>query len=438
MSVKATGSYRKYSNEVSDESVKKLYVAALDACDIHWLGELSATEFLVLYFVIKRTVKFGKTEVAIPLRHFREGVKSRDTGEVVIAGLTLTHETITAVLGRLTARGLVTFERKRDGNTYEMARIGLCLDAIFEPVTVEIGEHEVGKLPIPRSKKFAIDHKNEAENDEEGGVRKPARGGAEIRMRKQHKVNDRSKEQNLPVADAPGRAEGKSSSPSSRNGFATAQEAIAFSTARVTRSREEKAARAARVTIPTMDQFRALWQTAMLRHWPTVPVVVSTLREWGMFKQSLKTATLTVPVADVVEYAIEHWQTIINTQFVGYRAVKANAVGAAPNMNFFLQHFRRFIEAIANTRAAEERKRKVTTVTDEKKTENETAALKRELAAALRDKEKLLERHREDQRIIRATEKKLEEGGRPRRVPLRRESLQPLEDDDVPLGKWNG
>jgi DNA-binding transcriptional ArsR family regulator len=430
MSVKATTYYTKFCNDRSQKEVKMLYVAALDAYDVHWMGEVAgASDALVLYFVIKRTIKFGKLDVAIPLRHFREGVKTQETGEIVVSGLPLTHETVTAALGRLKDRGLVTFERKKEGRAYEMTRISLLLDAVLAPVTIEIGEDDVGKLSIPRSKKYARD----SENGDERGVRKSAEGCAEIRMRKQHNVNNvnKIKNQTLSAADA---AENVG-----RKSFDTAVEAIATSNLRIRRSREVKAASAAAAPgAPKLNEFRALWQQHMLQHWPTVPVVSATQAEWGMFKRALASVENTVPLSELVEYAIAGWSSIINIDLHWMKDVKSNTVGLAPDMVFFIRHVKHFMKSIAKHKATNDSNLKRVQVSPEKKQEDENADLRRQLAKVTAENRRLAEKARSDERIMQEMDRKKDAPPASIRQPLTRAQLRPVEDDDNLPRKWNG
>jgi hypothetical protein len=223
-----------------------------------------------------------------------------------------------------------------------------------------------------------------------------------------------------------------------RESFTTAAEAIATSNLRIRRTRDAKAAGAARATgAPKLDEFRALWQKRMLQHWPTVPVVSATQAEWGMFKKALASVESTVPLDELVEYAIAEWSSIINTDLHWMRDVKNKSVGLAPDMVFFIRHVKHFMKSIAKLKAADASNQKRTQVTPEKQQENENAALRRQLAQATAENRRLAEKARRDERTMQEMDRKKEAPPTPTRQPLTRSQLRPIEDDDNLPRNWN-
>ena len=428
MATKSNTRYADYCEEKVDDEIKRLYIAALDAVDVHWIGQLPSSDVLVLLFIIKRTIRFGKQKVAIPVRHFREGVRKGDSSEVIISGLKMTHETVTAALGRLRDLGLIDFERKHKGNTYELTRVGVEIDALFAPVVVEIGEDDMGKLPIPRGKKRCAEEEKEGtdtrENGEKGGVRKSAWGGAEIRMRKHRNNNVRKEEhKTLPPAEAVGRIRRVRS-------YQTAVEAIAASASTTSEKRKTTAARAAARPgrALTQREFVAMWEESVLRHHPAVPAVGVTVSQWSTLKHYVAKMPDATSMQELVDYATENWSTIINTQMHWHREVKGGRIGDAPEAGFFMLNLRHFLQSFANAKVSGGKIGKALAAVEDNQLERENAELRRQVAALSKEREKLSARDRQNQSIMREMERKMNSRETTGVVPLNKTSLRPIDD----------
>lgn len=418
--------YEKYIKHKPDDVLSKLYVAAMDTYMLHWMGELDSTESKLLYFILHRTIRFGKVTEAIPLRHFREGIRDTRSGETVIAGVNIHHETISAGLGRLEQRLLISVSREDDGRTYGITTITLNLELYFAPVIVELCEKldeitgkPMGKLATPRAKKYI----EERENDDEGGCADIREGCAVSRMCKQHKVNIRNKSQKQNLATPDGIARVRRERPS----FATAKEAIAATALMATERRKAMASKAEQGKV-THFVFKALWEEAMLRHYPSVPAIGITGPQWRNVKLYVAKMPNTMTMKEVVDHAVENWATIINVHMSGWKDVRSGRVADAPDAGFFMKNIKVFLQSLANVKASGTKLDKAIAAASDNTLEDENAKLRRQVAALSKEREKLASRDKQNQQIIQSMERGREQR-REDRAPLSKSSLRPIEDD---------
>jgi DNA-binding transcriptional ArsR family regulator len=395
------------------------YVTAIRAVSCHWVSFLGGAEIKILLFIIERTFRWSKDAERISAKHFTEGMKRKEDGYCIHEGTALSHNTVRAALRSLQEKGLVSVSEERDvANNYQANLIELDFKML-------VGRSVMSKLRIPKVKKTT-------QNGPETGGQEQVNPSSETGEQSIHnKVDTKRKNQTLSAADATENV--------GRKSFDTAAEAITTSNLRIRRSREVKAASAAAAPgAPKLNEFRALWQQHMLQHWPTVPVVSATQAEWGMFKKALASVENTVPLSELVEYAIAGWSSIINIDLHWMKDVKNKTVGLAPDMVFFIRHVKHFMKSIAKHKATDDSNLKRVQVSPEKKQENENAELRRQLAKVTAENRRLAEKARSDERIMQEMDRKKDARPASIRQPLTRAQLRPVEDDDNLPRNWNG
>lgn len=134
--------------------------------------------------------------------------------------------------------------------------------------------------------------------------------------------------------------------------FDSVDEAISATTARTTASREAAVRKAARRPALMLAGVKAMWATVLLRHYPTVPPVVMSGKDFAIFKARMQPLVATASLESVFTYFIENWSTLREIKFKWLRAAGKD-VAAAPSIPELMRYWKTFAQAYADHRMGE-------------------------------------------------------------------------------------
>lgn len=135
--------------------------------------------------------------------------------------------------------------------------------------------------------------------------------------------------------------------------FDTAEEAIAAATQRVTRKREDKAATAAKTAARlTLAGVKATWASAMLRHYPSVPSVTFSAREFAILKMKIQPIVATANLSEFFDYIVSSWASLRETRFIWLR-VKGKDIAVAPSLPELMRYWKVFAQAFSDHRMSD-------------------------------------------------------------------------------------
>lgn len=180
--------------------------------------------------------------------------------------------------------------------------------------------------------------------------------------------------------------------------FGTVSEALEATTKRIVRKRAEKVEKATKSQVLTLAGVKATWATAMLRHYPTVPPVAFTAKEFAILKAKLVPLLATANMSDVFDFFVSSWSTLRETKFKWLRA-KGNDVAPAPSLPELMRYWKVFVQAYADSRMVEATGTARTSVSRETALEIELAQAKAQAAKETADRRKLEEKLAATERI---------------------------------------
>lgn len=132
--------------------------------------------------------------------------------------------------------------------------------------------------------------------------------------------------------------------------FSTIAEAVAESSRRVKRTRAKKAEKAARPGGQlTLAGTKAVWATAMLKHYPRVPAVEFTGKDFIIFKQRVRPILATSGLGEFFDWAVGEWRWLRENKFKWLRA-KGKDLSVAPSLPELMRYWKVFAQAFADSR----------------------------------------------------------------------------------------
>jgi len=184
--------------------------------------------------------------------------------------------------------------------------------------------------------------------------------------------------------------------------FETIDEALTFSEKRITRSRTAKVAKAVRPGGQlTLAGVKATWSASMLKHYPSVPPVTFTQKEFAIFKAKVQPMLATCNLSELFDFIVSSWQTLRETKFIWLR-VKGKDVALAPALPEMMRYWKIFAQAFADSRmvqANNETKGKRTAIEE---LEDKLATERAEKARLSAEKARLQERLTKAERMASA------------------------------------
>ncbi len=222
--------------------------------------------------------------------------------------------------------------------------------------------------------------------NEMGTGKIPVGGGGVPEKLQRYNINIDSNKKLIP------KGIGRSAAP----GFETISDAITFSEKRITRRRAEKVAKATRPGSQlTLAGVKATWAAAMLKHYPSVPPVSFTQKDFAIFKAKVQPLLATCNLSELFDYIVSSWQALRETKFVWLR-VKGKDVALAPSLPEMMRYWKIFAQAFADSRMAE-------TTNDIRAKRTEVEELEDKLAAERAEKAKIAaERAKLQERLAKA------------------------------------
>lgn len=159
----------------------------------------------------------------------------------------------------------------------------------------------------------------------------------------------------------------KVSRAASRPAFDTVEEAVAATAKRTVRKRQEKVEKQATATTQnrgghlTHAGVKATWATAMLKHYPSVPAVAITAKDFAMMKYKLAPILEVANLLEFFMWVVGSWSTLRATKFEWLNS-KGKFVAPAPSLPELMRYWKVFAQAFADSRmltAAEDSRKQV-------------------------------------------------------------------------------
>lgn len=162
--------------------------------------------------------------------------------------------------------------------------------------------------------------------------------------------------------------------------FDTVSEALEFTVKKVTRVRQKNAA--PRPGALTMLATKAAWTEAMLQHYPTVPAIHLTIKDFAIFKNKVQPVIATSSLSEFFEFIVSSWTSLRTSKFEWLRK-QGKDVAVAPSLTELLRYWKIFAQAFADSKMRNAQQDVVVeNEIDVKQQASETARLRSELSAA--------------------------------------------------------
>lgn len=214
-------------------------------------------------------------------------------------------------------------------------------------------------------------------------------------------------------------------------GFNSLEEAKQAVASRTNTKRAEKVeAQNKKGAVLTLRGVKATWSTAMLKHYPTVPAVAFTAKEFAIFKQKVAPLLVSANLSTLFEFIVENWGTLRATKFAWLRA-KGNDVAIAPSLPELMRYWKVFAQAFADSRMVEAQAVKATTRSREQELEEELRKAKAEAATVKQEATKLKDRLQRSERIAYSPRTRVRQQPS-RSLSQRIAELPEIGDDDLP------
>lgn len=174
--------------------------------------------------------------------------------------------------------------------------------------------------------------------------------------------------------------------------FDSISEAMEHTSKRVTRKREEKVSKALRAGVQlTLAGVKATWATSMLKHYPKVPPVLFTSREFAVFKMRMLPILRTCNMSEFFDYVISSWSSLREIKFKWLRA-KGKDVAVSPSLPELMRYWKIFAQAFSDSKMVDVVNRDKLKRTEIQELQDKLAAQAAETARAKAEAEKLREK----------------------------------------------
>jgi hypothetical protein len=219
-----------------------------------------------------------------------------------------------------------------------------------------------------------------------------------------------------------------------RQQFATVAEALEATSKRVVRRRAEKVATVSKPTSQLLlAGVKAAWATSMLKHYPRVPPVTLTGKDFAIFKTRINPLLPSSSITEIFDYFISSWGTLRETKFNWLRA-KGGDIAIAPSIPELMRYWKIFSQAFADSRMVDTNSEKIKQRSREELLEAQLIETKRLVANAESEQKKLREKLTQAERVAYssnrdATEKTIS-------LSARRKALDNSYNKDESIADW--
>lgn len=300
--------------------MRSLYVQVYQAIVNYWMGELSPTELRVLLIVNERTLRYNKEEEIIPIRHFTEGVYSRD-GDLITNPIPANRSTIVRAYQALVDKQILIVTKHATRNATKN-KFAINFNLLIEKAL------EMANLKTPKKRK---------ESDREC-ARSTHRGAKGVQQ--EYTI---STEVDKSVDKQP---ETTGLRPELREVVEKAYQAY----------KDRRVAKAARANASfSRAAVAAAWATAVQEHHTLTPIATLSDKGFYALRSAFKAHKQIMPVTEFVGWAVAHWTSL-----------KANEMSwcgtmpPSPSIEFFAFFYKYFLAAhndFVKRQDLEERKR---------------------------------------------------------------------------------
>jgi|PlaIllAssembly_1097288.scaffolds.fasta_scaffold00016_30 hypothetical protein len=135
--------------------------------------------------------------------------------------------------------------------------------------------------------------------------------------------------------------------------FDSISDAIEHTTKRIVRKRTEKVAKATKPGAQlTLAGVKATWAASMLKHYPKVPPVMFTSKEFALFKLRIAPILSAANLSEFFDYTVASWNSLRETKFKWLRA-KGKDVAVSPSLLELMRFWKIFAQSFSDSRMAE-------------------------------------------------------------------------------------
>lgn len=394
----------------------------------YWMGALKGSEFKVLTFIVERTLPFGKRSEVIPLRHFTDGVWTRD-GNVVTSGTGLGRRTVILAISTLVRSGLV-IRRDRTPKKNGYAQDSYWFEIDFNHFWSE------GESMLRTPKKLRKEIERGECSERTGGVQKlHPKAIEEEAMEKPPFVTDVTK--GVAGATTPRRMkQPKRPVAKPAPSYDTVAEAAHAALARQAEKRREKIKKAESKL--TLVNFNKMWETVHVRHHPGTPCNAISVRDFSILRSSLKSTKIRGGLFSFIEWLFDSYPTLKISKRFSW--INKNAdyppLPSILNPASMVRYFKHFVAAYDEQTPSGYNERPVDWKDKAAKLSDEREKMQEELRRTVEANRKLLAEMEAMKRDNRAMHRKLHKHSQvveDTSAPLKMVEVD-LGDDD--LGDW--
>lgn len=132
--------------------------------------------------------------------------------------------------------------------------------------------------------------------------------------------------------------------------FDTIQNSVEAVAVRINRKRAEKVSKA---TVPgsqlTFAGVKAVWATAMLKHYPTVPALSFSAKDFAIFKMKVQPILASCSLMEFFDYLVSSWTTLRGTKF-GFIRRQGKDIALAPSLPEVMRYWKIFAQSFLDSR----------------------------------------------------------------------------------------
>ena len=175
-----------------------------------------------------------------------------------------------------------------------------------------------------------------------------------------------------------------------RVGFDTVRDAIAATEKRVAEKRQAKVEKQNNAPTRkagghlTFAGVKATWATAMLKHYPTVPVVVITAKDFAILKGKLAPVLAVASLGEFFDWVVGSWEPLRATKFA-WLTKSGKFLAPSPSLPEMMRYWKIFAQAFSDSRMLEATGAKLATTTEAEVTTRELQEAKAQAAQAKAD-----------------------------------------------------
>lgn len=306
--------------------MKYTYFDVLRSINSYWIHELSSKEFIVLVFIVERTIRYKKYSENIPMSIFLNGVFERKSGKCLHAPLPISRTSIKSAYNSLFERGLISITT----NDYGVNKFEVDCNSI-----VEKGRYLALQLENNHKVKSELGRKSttrRTNSDTRGADIRKGRSNSDPLITDNKYIDNKTK---IKRSD-------------------TTNNVVSFSyhNKHSSKSRNRSRKRVRHTTNEdsdnyqlTKERFITTWKDLLNKYYDTVTVNNFSDRDFFILNKSRKQHKLPMSFNGFTEWVIENWSTI------NYRLSWIKSMTKYPSPFHYARYFKHIVKVYADLEA---------------------------------------------------------------------------------------